>query len=173
MFPGAEIASYRGSDCEFKKNEAYRRLAIWPSTFYTMGSYWSAVNRAAKGHSFRLREEWKEVKAQRLKQSQAEWTRGAHGGSSVPGLQVEGRAGGWTGGTESAEGWGGRAMVRLHVICEDGEWEADTRISFPSRVLMWVVFQETPAVAKKKKSYRAVPIKLVHCNFTIVFYRAE
>ena len=150
MFPGVEIASYRGSDREFKKNEAYSRLAIWTSTFYTMGSYWSAVNRVAKGHSFRLWEEWKEVKAQRLKQSQAERTRGAHGGSSAPGLQVEGRA-------------GGPEVLSLQRGEEDEPWsvctssvrtgsgEAGTRISFPSRVLMWVVFQETPAVAKKKK----------------------
>ena len=132
-----------------------------------MGSYWSAVNRVAKGHSFRLWEEWKEVKAQRLKQSQAERTRGAHGGSSAPGLQVEGRA-------------GGPEVLSLQRGEEDEPWsvctssvrtgsgEAGTRISFPSRVLMWVVFQETPAVAKKKKkkSYRVVPIKLVQCNFT-------
>lgn len=151
MFPGAEIASYRESDCEFKKNEAYRRLAIWPSTFYTMGSYWSAVNRAAKGHSFRLWEEWKEVKAQRLKQSQAERTRGAHGGSSVPGLQVEGRAGGRTGGTESAEGWRGRAMVRLHVICEDGEWGGRHENQFSIKSIDVSGFPGNACCSKKKK----------------------
>ena len=51
--------------------------------------------------------------------------------------------------------------------------EANTRASFPSRVLMSVVFQEMSAVAKKKKSYRAVPFKLVQYNFSIVFYRDE
>ena len=59
-------------------------------------------------------------------------------------------------------------MVRLHVICEDGErgGRHENQFSIKSTDVSGFPGNACCSKKKKKKSYRVVPIKLVQCNFT-------
>lgn len=88
------------------------------------------------------------------------------------GLEVEGR----TGRPEVLSLQRGKEhelWSHLDGICEHGERGGQHQSQLSTKSIDVSGFPGNVCCSKKKKSYRAVPFKLVQYNFSIVFYRDE